>query len=1113
VLHPKLALNKSLLQKDWGRASLLALTYFIFAQIGLSLSLLEHSVTVFWPSSGIGLAAILMYGYRIWPGVLIGSFIANLVSGLPLFSVLGMATGSTLETLLGAYLLNQHARFNVDLSEARDIFRLMWRGGILSTLISALIGVLSLTLAGAIEWSQFGHTMLIWWMGDTLGVVVVTPIVIALFRHPAFTWTEAYRKQAILMFGILGLMCLMIFTDISKILFDQQPRVFMLVPLVVWASLSFNSHVLSYVILTISFSALFSAANNVGFFHQDTLPNLLDLWGFLLIISIMGVSLAAVNYQRNRARINLERSEKILKRAQHVSRVGSWELNVVQNKIIWSEEAYAIFGLNKGTSLSIEQFFNLIHPGDVAKVKQAWQENMRGIAANIEHRILVNGKIKWVHEQSELDLDAKGKVIFAIGTITDISATKFAEISLRESQQSQQAILDAALDAVIQINESGRITGWNKQATQIFGWEAEQAHGQLLHDLIVPEHYREAHWKGLQRVLAGGETRFLNTRVEVQGLHRDGHIFTIELALTRIKINEKYEFSAFIRDVTQRKHEEEQLRLAAKVFDNTNESILITDINNNIVAANSAFTKMTGYTFEEIKGHNPRILASGEHDNNFYHDMWKSINTVGNWQGEIIDKNKAGKNFYKHLAITAVKNAEGIITHHISISSDISQRKEYDKNIHFLAYYDVLTGLPNRTLLRDRLGQLIASSHRDNEQFALLFLDLDRFKYINDSMGHSVGDKLLQSVAQRLQACVREGDTVSRIGGDEFIVLLRQIDEAGVQGVADKLLKTLATPFNLNDQIISTYASVGIALYPQHATDLDVLMKNADAAMYNAKENGRNNYKFFAPEMNFRANKIFSMEKDLRSALDQDHFTLVYQPQVDLASGKICGAEALIRWKHPDDGFISPAEFIPVAEETGQIVEIGEWVLKTACWRFAMWQKQGMPAFPIAINMSIRQLRQPNLADMIEQVLQETGLNPNLLELEITEGIMMGDNKSAMAFLMRMHALGVQMSIDDFGTGFSSLSYLKNLPVHKLKIDQSFVRDIETDESDAAIVRSIISLGHRLDLKVIAEGVETLEQLDFLRIRGCDEVQGYFYSKPLTPDEFIKFVNSDPQLP
>lgn len=1106
-------MKKRLLKDNRVRAGLLALVYFVTAQLGLSLALLGHSVTVFWPPSGISIAVLLLYGYRLWPGIFIGSFFSNLVSGLPILAVTGMAGAGTLEALLGAYLLSQHARFSVGLNEARDIFRLMWRGGIISTLPGALIGVLCLQWAGVVAQGEYGTTMLLWWMGDSLGVVFFAPVVISLLRHRSFDWTPAYRKQALLLFSILSLMCVMIFSELGRELVGRQPRIFMLIPMVVWAALSFNSRVVSAVLLLIASGTLFSAASGQGFFAAYSASNTLELWGFLLIMTILGATLSAVNFQRNRVRNILERNERSLKRAQYVAKVGSWELHISRNRLEWSDETYRMFGVKSGTPLTLEKFMNFVHPGDLSEVGASWNAALHGADYDIEHRIVVHGETKWVREQAEFDFDEHGRALYCFGTVTDISAGKLAEMALRDSQQSHQAVIDTALDAVIRMDAQGRITGWNKQASSVFGWEREEVLGRPLHETIIPEHYRAAHQHGLQHVLEGGDSQVLDSRIVVEGLHRDGHALSIELAITRIQLNGQMEFSAFIRDVTQRRHEEEQLRLAAKVFEITSEAIFITDINNNIVAVNDAFSNMTGYTFAEVKGRNPRLLASGEHDTAFFVDMWKSINESGSWQGEIIDKTKGGRHFYKHQAISTVRDEHGTITHYISISSDISERKEYDKNVHFLAYYDVLTGLPNRTLLRDRLGQLIASSHRDDTQFALLFLDLDRFKYINDSMGHSVGDKLLQSVAQRLQDCVREGDTVSRIGGDEFIVLLREVDEVGVISVADKLLKTLATPFNLSGQEISTYASVGIALYPVHATDIDVLMKNADAAMYNAKESGRNNYKFFTPEMHFRANQVFSMEKDLRLALEQEQFTLVFQPQVELASGKICGAEALIRWKHPEKGLVSPAEFISVAEETGQIVAIGEWVLRTACWRFAAWQKQGMTAFPVAVNLSIRQLRQPNLAELIESVLKESGLPAECLELEITEGIMMGDTKAAMEFLARMHALGVQMSIDDFGTGFSSLSYLKNLPVNKLKIDQSFVRDIETDESDAAIVRSIISLGHRLDLEVIAEGVETLEQLDFLRIRGCDEVQGYFFSRPLEADDFIRFVNSNPQLP
>ncbi len=449
----------------------------------------------------------------------------------------------------------------------------------------------------------------------------------------------------------------------------------------------------------------------------------------------------------------------------------------------------------------------------------------------------------------------------------------------------------------------------------------------------------------------------------------------------------------------------------------------------------------------------------------------------------------------------------------LAVVSDITERKVAEFNIQSLAYYDVLTGLPNRTLLHDRLGQLIAAALRDQHKFALLFLDLDRFKYVNDSMGHAMGDKLLQTVALRLQECVREGDTVSRIGGDEFIVLLRETNAAGAALVADKILKVLAVPYAVGDLQIATHASIGISIYPDHADDIDSLIKYADVAMYRVKEEGRSNFQLFTPEMNFHADKLFSMEKDLRLALERNEFILHYQPQINLKYGRICGVEALIRWQHPEQGLIPPAEFITVAEETGQIVPIGEWVLRTACTQLATWRRQGMAVFPMSVNLSIRQLRQPNLAQRVISILEETGLGPGDLEFEITEGIMFGDTQEAMAFLTRMRELGVRLSIDDFGTGYSSLSYLKNMPLNRLKIDKSFVRDIVTDADDAAIVKSILILGQQFNLQVVAEGVETLEQLDFLRRCGCDEMQGYYFSHPLPADEFAQLIDGNPALP
>lgn len=554
---------------------------------------------------------------------------------------------------------------------------------------------------------------------------------------------------------------------------------------------------------------------------------------------------------------------------------------------------------------------------------------------------------------------------------------------------------------------------------------------------------------------------------------------------------------------------DECLRLVKAMFEHSEEAILIADSEARILTINPAFSRASGYVLGEVIGKNPRIFSSGRHDKSFYREMWNEVQRLDAWSGEIWDRHKDGHVYPKWMKILVIRDDNHGIAYYLSISTDISARKEAEENIRHLAYYDILTGLPNRTLLYDRINQQLAAAHRDQQTFALLFIDLDRFKYINDSMGHAMGDQLLQSVAKRVVNVVREGDTVSRIGGDEFVILLRETDADGAAHVAQSILNMLLqNPHEVAGMRITVHASIGISLYPDNGHDIGTLIKHADVAMYRAKEKGRNNFRFFTPEMNSRINLLFSMEKDLRLALERGEFDLHFQPQMDMISGMLCGAEALIRWRHPEKGMISPVDFIPIAEETGQINAIGEWVLRTVCAKISAWREQGLCPFPVAVNLSLHQLLQPDLAQLISSIVREHALDPGLLELEVTESILLSDAQIALDFLTSMRELGVRLSIDDFGTGYSSLSYLKKMPVNKLKIDRSFINDILTDQSDEAIVRSIIALGHHFNLSVIAEGIEAPQQLDFLRSLGCDEMQGYYFARPLPENEFVEFVQT-----
>lgn len=978
---PLITLSKS----DWLRLGVLSLAYFITAKVGLSITVVGVTVTLFWPPSGISLAALLLFGRYLWPGVFVGAFFANLGAGLPLTTEIGIALGNTAAALLGATLLSRKAGFNHHLESVKDVLRLLIFGALISTVLSAANGAFWLELLDEkIEWQEYSQIFVYWWMGDALGVVLFAPAVIAFYRRDTLEWTPSLRRMVLLMFGVLISLCIAIFTDFGQTLFGYQFKAFVILPIIIWAALGFNLLITSLTLLVSYGFSLFGLIEDVGRSAYGGQVDTIDVWLYNIIIGVIGLCVAMMHEQRTRAYKKLEQSELNFKRAQRVVNMASWQLDLRKNEFICSDEIYTIFGLtNNGQPLGHEVLLACAHLDDRSLIDTAWRGVMHGDSCDIEYRIVVDGQIKWIRQAIEVDLNRSGLPVTAFGTV---------------------------------------------------------------------------------------------------------------------------------RDVTRRKLTEENLRLAANVFEGSGEAILITDSEVCIVSVNQAFTRTTGYTLDEVRGKNPRILSSGKQDAEFYRVMWADINRDGFWQGEILEKDKSGRIYPKWISISAVRDDHGVLTHYISISADISERKDAEQNIESLAYYDVLTSLPNRTLLHDRLGQLIAASHRDRQQFALLFLDLDRFKYVNDSMGHTVGDRLLQAVALRLQECVREGDTVARIGGDEFIVLLRETGQESAAHVAGKILSVLATPYNIGDLQIATHASIGISMYPDNADDFDTLIKYADVAMYRVKEEGRGSFQFFSPEMNFHADKLFSMEKDLRLAMERNEFILHYQPQINLKYGRVCGVEALIRWQHPEAGLIYPDEFVSVAEETGQILPIGEWVLRSACKQLASWRKRGVPVFPVAVNLSIRQLRQPNLAEVIAEILQENGLGAHDLELEITEGLMMGETEAAMAFLIKMHELGVDLSVDDFGTGYSSLSYLKKFPLDKLKIDQSFVRDIATDENDAAIVSSIISLGHQLNLQVVAEGVETPEQMDFLLIRGCDEMQGYYFSRALPADELEKFVVDYPVL-
>ena len=569
--------------------------------------------------------------------------------------------------------------------------------------------------------------------------------------------------------------------------------------------------------------------------------------------------------------------------------------------------------------------------------------------------------------------------------------------------------------------------------------------------------------------------------------------------------------SGITMDIDERKHADERLHLQAAALEAAANAIVITDCHGAILWANPAFTAMTGYSEEEILGKDPHVLKSGSQPESFYANLWSTILSGKVWQGEIVNRRKDGTTYTEEMTITPVTQGAGNAeTKFIAIKQDITKRKAAEERVQFLAYYDALTELPNRTLLRDRLAKAIAGAHRRKSKLALLFLDLDRFKNVNDSLGHSVGDLLLQEVAERLKRFGREQDTIARLGGDEFLVVLDNLKDVSDAAVAaDRLVKSMTTGFAIQGHPITVSCSLGISIFPEHGADGETLIKNADAAMYCAKEKGRNNFQFYTVDMNAQVVERLILESSLRLALDKKELFLMYQPQMDIATGKIIGLEALARWRHSELGLVPPDKFIRIAENTGLIKPIGEWVLRTACSQARKWQDDGLTAVPVAVNVSPVQFRQEDFCELIRGVLKETGLAPQFLELELTESLLLANADVMLSVIEELNAMGLTLAIDDFGTGYSNFAYLKQFRVSKLKIDRSFIRDVAVNPDDAAITSAIISMARSLNLKVIAEGVEDEAQMSFLRAHQCHEIQGYYFSKPLSVDQVADKLRGD----
>jgi diguanylate cyclase (GGDEF)-like protein/PAS domain S-box-containing protein len=832
------------------------------------------------------------------------------------------------------------------------------------------------------------------------------------------------------------------------------------------------------------------------------------------------------------------------------------ELSLIERERFWSEVVRSVpdllyvhdmqnkrvlfsnhsLGLQLGYSKSElkamhEDFWELVlHPDDS---EYYWR--IRNLQKVVGDGLLLESVLRWRHRDGQwrwfsireqaLARDERGRVSRLIGVAKDITEQIERNQSLRDSEQRYRLLAESISDVIFSTDCTLALNYVSPSVEPVLGYSVDWVMANSFYSLAANPQQLQGLNLLIERIRDSLDERDRLERLREElpdqlfvfdCLRADGHKIPVELRLV-LMWDENGRFEGILgvgRDISQQRRAEKDLRMAATVFEHSTAAILVTDPAGYIVQVNKAFSRVSGYSAGQVLDQLPGMLTADRQQASHLQYILGQLNQRGSWEGEVWLKRKGGENFPAWVGITAVHDEEGDLVSYVCFFSDISERKASEQRIHRLAYYDALTHLPNRTLFQDRLHSALQHADRHDEWVVLMFLDLDRFKPINDSLGHAAGDRMLKDVAVRLSACVDGDDTVARMGGDEFTLLLqpRATREGSLNRaihVAEQILSSLARPFVLEGREFFVTASIGIALAPQDGEELSQLMKNADTAMYHAKERGKNNFQFYQADMNASALERLELESDLRHAQEQGQFVLYYQPQFSGDGSRLTGVEALLRWNHPTRGLVPPGDFIPVLEELGLVVQVGEWVLEEACRQLKLWHGEKIRIPKVSVNLSARQFTEGNLSTRIAAIIERTGIPPACLEVELTESILMRDVASAMQTLADLKRLGLCIAVDDFGTGYSSLNYLKQFPIDVLKIDRSFVDGLPEGEQDAQIARAIIAMAHSLNLAVIAEGVETQEQLNFLREHDCDEVQGYLLGRPMRAAQISAEFNGE----
>lgn len=1148
-----------------------ALMYFFAGKLTLALLVPPSYATVIWPPAGIAIGAALMWGYRVLPGVFIAELVINshgfsglLASPSELTAFIFTPFTRMIHLWLAIMLIRSYADYPNPLISSRKILVFFLLAGPIASFFPTLLRIYALNLTGFIDEHDLLFLLLSGWLSDCLGVVIFTPLFFCVFDQQRNIWQH---RRLVLGLPVCLLFALTAIT--TRMGLDHEAERLNLIINKQSHSIKealhkgFQQHLatlgqfknLSNLPATIT-AANFNLFSQIIFNQQADVSHL--EW-FVAHKQPTGYTFTS---QFRAARLNksgngandLAKTLDTLNFANGlVAITGSQDLFVLMPFIASEENSCLCLTGVMTATINLKSFIETAldttvldhlvvrimadHPGAPAtSIYHSNNHDKHADPLGLSHQeaiILANQAwhLELAPDDKFLDSYYSPAVWqLLIGCLALIGLTTLGLLILSGQKASLKAQIAKRTDA-LKLNNK-QLAASEKQFRKLVQsqaaivWRADpltlrfifvsnEAEALLGYPTALwlsdadfcKHHIHEDDLDSLSAFRATHISKHLNNQIEFRMIAADGRYVWLRNFIEVTKKNGQVtELFGFMIDITQHKQAEEQMRLAATTFE-SQQGIMITDKNSNILRVNNAFTEITGYTQEQVLGKNPRLLSSGRHDASFYQKLWQQLLKNGRYEGEIWNRRRNGEIYPEWLTITAVKTFSGDTSYYVCVFADITKKKDAEGKIHALAFYDPLTKLPNRRLLLDRFEQELSNAKRHKQFGAVIFLDLDHFKLLNDAQGHLVGDELLMQVASRLVSVLRKEDTPARLGGDEFVVLLHAntdnlslvADQAGI--VAEKIRDCLNRPFFLNHYQHQLSTSIGIALFPEHHDSPEIILQQADTAMYRAKASGRNAISFFHPSMQEAAELRLSLEHEIKQAIDAGRFLLCYQPQVD-SDGKVLSAEALIRWKSAGKGVLLPIDFIPIAEESNLILGIGRWVLLEACNQIKAWQTQGIAIPPIAVNVSSRQFRQLDFVHQVKQALDTSGINPELLGIELTENVLIIDIDDTIVKLTALKELGITIAVDKFGTGYSSLMYLQRLPIDIIKIDRKFVKDMITNTNNAVIVEATLGMAQHLNIRVIAEGVETAEQMAFLQERNCNIFQGFYFSQPLAAADY-----------